>query len=175
MANACNLMASSPLLQNSPLLNLYSASLAATLMHQTSPLLAPNVFSALACSPLYQQPSPAGKWQAILKRYSTTNLVSVTGTQPSMFSNPLSTLTTPVQRTPATAQQTHQSQFFQFPPPNQASAMAMMASLGSMLSSPGFNSPFLNAMTMGAPSNNLSKISRSPEPLKTPVPTLRDI
>ncbi|KAH7700536.1 hypothetical protein AAVH_32342 [Aphelenchoides avenae] len=90
-------------------------------------------------------------------------------TQPSTFSNPRSTLITPVQRTPVMAKQTQQSPFFQFPPTNLASAMAMMASVDSMCSSTGFDSPLLNALAKEAPSDSVSRIIESPDPLKTPV------
>jgi hypothetical protein len=141
--------ASSPLFQaacNSPALLAYAASLSASYMHQSSPLAS---LSALMASPAF---------------YAATS--PTVASQPSMFGNPLSTLTTPIQRTPANAQQ---QAFFQFPPNNMAAMMA------SMLSSPALHSPFLSAMALGTPGANPAKISKSPDSLKTPIPTLREI
>ncbi|CAD5218700.1 unnamed protein product [Bursaphelenchus okinawaensis] len=152
------IMASSPLLQNSPLYNLCAvASLQNSLMNPNSPLAALPQFLT--------SPLPLAAFASASPTVNNNHL--------SMFGNSLSALTTPIpSNTPQQNRLNAQQHFFQFPPPSAHNSMA--ANIAAILKSPGLNSmnsPFLSAMGLGTPT---TKFNLSPDALKTPIPQIRE-
>uniref|UniRef100_A0A914C492 Uncharacterized protein n=1 Tax=Acrobeloides nanus TaxID=290746 RepID=A0A914C492_9BILA len=84
----------------------------------------------------------------------------------------------PPPRTPQTIPHSQPSTFFQFPPtPSSAQALAITAAILS----PRLTSPFFshhrNSSAAALQSMNMSfsgKLNRSPDPLKTPIPTIHE-
>lgn len=173
--------AASPLLQNSPaMLNLYAQFSASLIQSQASPLA---TFSNALASPLHMAAAVIAASPTCKSLFNYSNKIILPLVNPmhhnnnnnlSMFGNSLSALTTPIPtRTPQQPQNTSQShgQFFQFPPSSQAAAHFALA---AMLRSPGFQSPFLNAMGLNTPTAQ-TKFSLSPNELKTPIPSIREV
>lgn len=178
-------MASSPLLQSPLFQQIYAASLSNSLMNQASPLAtfphalaSPLLLNALAASSpgnisckflLLQQLIYCNNFTDILFLVPNNNHVS-------MFGNSLSALTTPIPTTtPHQNRMTQPQQFFQFPPASAAQTVANnISNIASLfLKSPGFHSPFLSAMALNTPT--MPKMSLSPDALKTPIPTIREV